>query len=256
MSVDISQLNIALITICLIVFFLIGVFVLFVAYQRKRHNDYIKEKESLSQLYQQTILQTKIEIQEQVFNQISQEIHDNIGQLLSVVRLQLNTLPLNEEDTKPTDELLGKAIQDLRNLSHNLSTDIIKKEGIVLSIQRLLESIGRTGKYAVEFTYPKSDLQINSSKVLILYRIVQESITNIVKHAKASTIKVHIFEDEGNLYFDIIDDGVGYDVNEAVQKGGAGHENMYKRAALIGASIQLTSEINKGSRIRISIATA
>jgi signal transduction histidine kinase len=256
MSVDISQLNIALITICLIVFFLIGVFVFFVAYQRRKHNDFIKEKESLSLVYQQTLLQTKIEIQEQVFNQISQEIHDNIGQLLSVVRLQLNTLPLNEEETKPTDDLLGKAIQDLRNLSHTLSTDIIRKEGIVLSIQRLLESISRTGKYLVDFSYPKSDLIISSSNVLILYRIIQESITNIVKHAKASTIKVHIFENEDNLHFDILDDGVGYDVDEAVQKGGAGHENMYKRAALIGATIQLTSEINKGSRIRISIATA
>src|SRR5215510_3769418 len=104
-----------------ILLLMVAVFMLFRIYL-KRKNKLILEKERMSIQFEQTLLESKLEIQEQIFHDISQELHDNIGQVLSLVSINLNTLNAPHETDRITrmDELLGKAITDLRNLSHSL----------------------------------------------------------------------------------------------------------------------------------------
>src|SRR5258706_9026809 len=102
----------------LILMLMVAVVMLFRIYL-KRKNKLLLEKERMSIQFEQTLLQSKLEIQEQTFHDISQELHDNIGQVLSLVSIHLNTLNAGQDGDKITlmDELLGKAITDLRNLS-------------------------------------------------------------------------------------------------------------------------------------------
>src|SRR6476661_1707108 len=88
---------------------------------------------TLQEGFQRTLLQTRLEIQESTFTQISEEIHDNIGQMLSLVRINLNRLSTDSSQQRidETDELLGKAIVDLRNLSHTLNTNFMSEAGLV-----------------------------------------------------------------------------------------------------------------------------
>jgi signal transduction histidine kinase len=120
--------------------------------RRQRKNR--QEKEEMRNRFERTLLKTQLEIQEQAFSYISQEIHDNIGQVLSLVRLNLNTLgnaPQMEQKVEQTDELLGKAIKDLRDLSHNLQNNRIHDIGIVESIRQLLASLEKTGQNRTSF---------------------------------------------------------------------------------------------------------
>ncbi|HTD95247.1 MAG TPA: histidine kinase, partial [Chitinophagaceae bacterium] len=113
-----------------VLLFVIAAVMLFRIYL-KRKNKLLLEKEMMGIQFEQTLLQSKLEIQEQTFADISREIHDNIGQVLSLARINLNTIRSENDAAKIdlVDELMGKAILDLRTLSHSLDTDLIRNKG-------------------------------------------------------------------------------------------------------------------------------
>ncbi|HSB91550.1 MAG TPA: histidine kinase, partial [Flavitalea sp.] len=121
-----------------ILMILIFFFLLFMQFSKKRF-EHMKEVFTLQEGFQRTLLQTQLEIQESTFTQISEEIHDNIGQMLSLVRINLNRLSSDSRQEKidETDELLGKAIVDLRNLSHTLNTNFLLQAGLTSSLSKL-----------------------------------------------------------------------------------------------------------------------
>jgi len=137
--------------------------------------------------FAQTLLQSKLEIQEQTFHDISQELHDNIGQVLSLVSIHLNTLDPGPDAAKITlmDELLGKVITDLRNLSHSLDADFIRDNGWIGPVQKLLENLKNSGKFTTTVTIDEELPPLGTEKPIILFRMIQEVIQNIIKHAAA-----------------------------------------------------------------------
>jgi signal transduction histidine kinase len=252
MSFDISQLNTALIIICGIVLFIITVLIFFIVMLRKRNNYYLKEKELLQARFEKVLLQSQLEIQEQSFTQISAEIHDNIGQVLSLVRLNLNTQDFSGDAVKvqDTDELLGKAIADLRSLSHNLNTSHIIKAGFKNSVSFLLKSLEQTSVFTTGF-HAEDDLNdLPNDKTLILFRIVQEAINNIVKHAEATKISISIKKGENNSRKIIISDN-GKGIKEGSVKSGLGMTNMKQRSNLIGAGLAFENNPDGGTSIVI-----
>jgi signal transduction histidine kinase len=238
-------------------FVLLGLFVLlliFVFLRRQRKNR--EEKEEMKNRFEQTLLKTQLEIQEQAFSYISQEIHDNIGQILSLVRLNLNTMgdAATEEKIEQTDELLGKAIKDLRDLSHNLQNNRLHDIGIIESIRQLLFSLEKSGRYTTHFTASDHFYIVDANNDTILYRIIQEIINNIIKHASARTINVHIDSRPECTAISISDDGVGF--NTAVLKGsrpGIGLQNIANRARMINAAIDIKSAPGEGTTITLLI---
>lgn len=254
MSVDISKLNSALIIICGVVLFIITLLIFFIVLLRKRHNYYLKEKELLKAQFEKVLLQSQLEIQEQSFTQISAEIHDNIGQVLSLVRLNLNTkgFPENADKLHFTDELLGKAIADLRSLSHNLNAEHILKEGFYESVAFLLKSLEQTKLFKTSLKCDDHMSDIGDDKILILFRMVQEAITNIIKHAEASRIWVEIKSlENGNKQICITDDGKGMDNNRP--SNGIGLRNMYHRGNMIDASLNIEKNRLGGTSVIITI---
>lgn len=236
-----------------LVIILIFFFLLFLQYNR-RQVQHVKQVHDLKSTFEHTLLQSQLEIQEQVFTHISQEVHDNIGQVLSLVRLNLKTLGERPVPAKIdyTDELLGKAINDLRSLTQKLNTNFIKDVGLVEAIRQLMTSIQRSGQFNTFLEIEDPYLQLEDSKSIILFRIVQEAINNIIKHSEATQISIVIRGSELLQSITIADNGKGFDTAANNQhRAGIGISNMIARSEIINVEINIKSSYGAGTTISI-----
>ena len=228
-------------------------------YKTKQKN-FLLEKRQMESDFEKAIFQSQLEIQEQTLKNISQEIHDNVGQVLSLAKLNLNLAEVNNPEqaqSKINNALsqVGKAINDLRDLSKSFNTDNIIAQGLIKAIAAELDMIGRTGSYKTTFRITGSSPQLEPQKELILFRIVQEALHNIIKHAGAFSVTVTATYTDKQLELCVRDDGRGFDLTPLNENGnssfGLGIRNMHNRAKLIGADFSMSSTIGKGSAVKI-----
>jgi two-component system NarL family sensor kinase len=245
-----QELEIAIITTTIIVFLLVALitFLIIIVQVRKKKAKVQLEKE---------ILNAQIEIQEQTLKTISQEIHDNIGQVLSLAKLNLNTLPTDiEEDinnkVNDTKILVGKAISDLRNLSRSMHGERISEVGLKDAIDTELKLLQNTGQYNTNLEVMGDPFSLDPKKEIVLFRMVQESLNNCIKHAKAKNIFVQLSNQEDKYIVVISDDGIGFDevALQSKQKG-IGLRNMQNRASLINGLFSIKSTPENGTTIEI-----
>ncbi|MET0464434.1 MAG: ATP-binding protein [Chitinophagaceae bacterium] len=233
------------------------VFLLFYYKVQIRQNDFMFKEEQMRFHYQEQLLKTQLEIQEQTLKTISQEIHDNIGQALTLAKLNLNTmLPVNEPSLESkilnSKELVSKAITDLRDLSHSLDTDYVQEMGLQRAIEYELERIQKSEVANAVMEVEGSSYRLSKQKELILFRITQEAFTNSLKHGEPKTIRVNIKYAANGLSLIISDDGKGMDLLEVTSpNAGVGTRNMQSRADMIGASISFNSSPGNGTSISI-----
>jgi signal transduction histidine kinase len=232
----------------------ISVFFLFRIYL-KRKNKLLLEKERMNIEFEQTLLKSQLEIQEHTFNDISREIHDNIGQVLSLVRINLNTLraPDDTEKLELMDDLMGKAIGDLRSLSHSLDADHIRNNGWTSAVRKLLNDLQKSGKYKTFISIEEELPALGSEKPIILFRMIQEIVNNIIRHAGADTIHLDAKKENNKIEIDIKDNGKGF--NAAENSPGIGLQNLKNRSKMINAGLSINSEPGRGTRVTISIKT-
>lgn len=235
---------------------LIFFFLLFFQYHKRRLH-HANELHRVRQDYDQALMQSQLEIQEQTFKVIAQEIHDNIGQTLSLAKLNLNTLNLEQQEralSKVADakELVGKAIQDLRDLSRTLNTDHIAALGLVRAIDNELQLLQKSGVVQTEMAITGKVVKADPQKELILFRIVQEAIHNVIKHAQATLVAVTAAYEGSHLTLSIADNGVGFNGADG-RSDGSGLTNMRSRSKVIGAQIDIDSHTGKGTNITIQL---
>jgi len=230
----------------------VAAFMLFRIYF-KRKNKLLLEKEKMGIQFEQTLLQSKLEIQEQTFQDISQELHDNIGQVLSLASITVNTVnaPGESDKINQIDELLGKALNDLRNLSHSLDGDYIRSNGWTGLVRRLMNNLKNTGKFAVQLELDENLPALGNEKPIILFRMIQEVVNNIIKHADAKTIYLKAQQNNDRLLITIKDDGKGF--SGKAKTGGAGLHNLQNRAKMINAELTINSRPGEGTAVTISI---
>jgi len=236
-------------------FVLLGVFslvLLFLFLRRQRNNQ--REKEEMRFKFDKTLLNTQIEIQEQTLSYIASEIHDNIRQILTLVRL--NILRLTPENVmlekEEIENLVEKASVDLRSISHNLKTNNFHQIGLIESIQQLLDTIDKTGIYQTNFDYDLSDETdaLLFEKDIILFRMIQEIINNILKHAAATQISVSIKMDGKNLKITVSDNGKGFNPNSIKKdQQGIGLNNIFERGKLIDTTVDILSLYGNGTTV-------
>ena len=242
-----------IIVVIIILVFLAIMFLVALARHNQRRNKLIYENQKIKKDFEQTLLNTQLEIQEQTLTHISREIHDNIGQVLSLARLQLHALSESpsEEDINYTDNLLEKAITDLRGLSHSLNTNSIKENGFAVSVKKILKQFEKTGKFITSF-HDESYFEISDDHGIILFRIIQEVLNNIVKHAEATEISIRIEKPDEHTVISIADNGKGFNTeNLQSADGGIGIRNIKERALIIGAKLSLISQANHGTTVSI-----
>lgn len=236
-------------------FFLIFLYLLIIQLHRRRilHQ---KEMYDLSKQFEQTLFQSQLEIQEQTFRNISQEIHDNIGQVLSLAKLNLNAVDPSAEKIALTEELLGKAISDLRDLSKSLHPEKIGDIGLVNAVKQELLILEKTTnlKTVLEIDEETNPQQINREKSIIAFRIIQEVLHNVIKHAKAKEVAVAFKTKSDKTVIEIADNGRGFSpekLNET--ETGIGLRNMQQRSQQINADFVLHSTPEKGTTVLLTI---
>jgi signal transduction histidine kinase len=230
-------------------------------YQKRRY-EYQEEVMMIKENYQQEILKAQLEMQEQTFLTISQEIHDNIGQILSLTRLNISTIRADspedmEHKISDCKELLDKAIEDLRDLSKGLNNKFVSEQNLSETLGFQLHQIQKTGLYYTQISILGEEIPIESEKKLIIFRIAQEAINNIIKHAEAKTIKAVLSYFPDKMVLRIEDDGKGFEVVNLEKRGitekGIGTHTMYHRAALIGGAFSIQSKLSQGTSAQLIV---
>lgn len=241
----------------LILFFALSIIFLFIAFKNK-NNQSIREKEEAERYFAQTLLQSQLEIKEQTLRHIAFELHDNLGQIASLIKINLNTLHLNEpekaiEKIEATKELTRQLIADLKSLSVSLNGDRISQLGLVKGLHDEVERINRTGLLTVSLDVPESFPPLAESPTIIVYRMVQEVLNNIVKHSQATSVQISLKVVENLFTLVIRDNGVGFNPEDKMKSGGSGLLNLQSRARLIQAAFSIESSPGQGTRISIAL---
>jgi len=245
-------LLIYMIGVLLIVTTLVVIF--FIVFQ-KRKNKLLLDKIRQQQAFDEEIAQTQTEIQEETLKHVGRELHDNVGQLLAFASMQLNMLKTQvHEDVKEkvsdTSNVIKESLQEVRELSKSLNSDVMLHAGFEDSIKNELSRLKRMKLMDVSFeSYGGQVIIKNEKDAIILFRILQEFMSNSVKYSKAKLLKIALDYTEDMLIIQASDDGVGFNM-ESVKKG-AGLINMKSRAELIESTLSLTSQPDKGVTLRI-----
>lgn len=242
---------------------LVGFIVVMLILYKRRQKLQEQEMAMMKSHYEKEVMQSQLEIQENTFKTISQELHDNIGQMLSVVKLSLSAVAFktNKEDSTfpmitSAQEILQKAIYDLSDLTKSLHTDRITEQGLVASVRFELNAIKNAGALKTDLEVEGEEFRLQGQKEIFLFRMFQEMLHNIVKHAFATELKVKLSYQPGNIFvMHIRDNGVGFDLEEkkASPESGVGLKSLYDRAALVGANLTIDTGINKGTFITVEI---
>ncbi len=259
--------NIYIITIIGVILglLLVGFIVAMIFLSKRRQERQEQEMERVKDMYEKETLRSQLEIQENTLKTISQELHDNIGQMLSVVKLTMSALPLEKEHpaselVKHSQQVLNKAIFDLSDLTKSLHTDRITDVGLADSIEFELLSVKNAGLLQSNFSVTGKEEQLPEQKSIFLFRMFQEILNNILKHAKATQVVVGLTYLPGhNFVMKVEDNGKGFNVEEKKQSAssskGVGLKSIFNRAKLIGADLNIDSEPGKGTRIVVQLNT-
>jgi two-component system, NarL family, sensor kinase len=234
-----------------------GFIIAYIMIYWKRKVTHAREVDKMKMLFNEELLKSQLAIKEETLNNISQEIHDDVGQTLSLAKLQLNIIQQGRaaengalQELKDT---LSHAMTTLRNIAKNLNTDNIQSTTLPQGIAQQVNQIARTGTVNIFMCIEGTERNINDHKKLILFRIMQESLQNIIKHSRARSVRIIFNYQSACLDITITDDGVGFDVNAMTKNAdGLGLQNIVSRAALIGGKVNITSATDKGTSIQIT----
>jgi two-component system, NarL family, sensor kinase len=225
-------------------------------FYQKKHFLFHKQIADLKLSFEKDLLQSRLEIQEQTFQHISREIHDNMGGNLSLSKLHLTSLNYpgsvsNEEKINSSIQIIGNVIQNLRDISKSLNSDLIKESGLFCAIENELSIIRKTGLYKIYFEVYGEPFDLSPDKALIVFRIIQEGFNNIIKHAKSTSIRLDMIFDTGTLDIDITDNGAGFIQDE--KHMGSGLRNIRQRTKMLEGECEIISSIGNGTTLKISI---
>ncbi len=232
-------------------------FIVSIAYKyQQKQNAYFKDIETLKSSHENTLLQSQLEIQEQTFQNISREIHDNIGQKLTLAKLYLNTLDFTDTDKSRLQvnnsvTIIGEAINDLSDLSHSMSSEIILTHGLINALQFEAAQLQKTGIYKISFSATGNPVFMDYNTELMLFRIVQEALNNIVKHAAASEIDINLHYMDALLIIEIKDNGKGFFSSK--DWPGTGLKNIKKRTSILKGNLIINSTHDTGTQIKVQI---
>ncbi|WP_231458925.1 MULTISPECIES: sensor histidine kinase [unclassified Pedobacter] len=229
------------------------------SYNRHKKNHFI-EKENMRQKFESEILKTHIEVQDQTMQTIATELHDNIGQLLSLTTLTLNSIQITDnekasEKISSSLSLVSKSIKEIRELAKILHGEQIVESGIGNAIEQEISWLRKIEGYTLQVTNDLLQINITSQdKDLIILRLLQEIINNIIKHAQASTIQIDTSLKNETLLLTVKENGIGFNYEDAAKrKTGMGLNSIKKRVEMIDGKIDVISAPEKGTSIFIEI---
>ncbi len=206
-----------------------------------------------------------LEGQETERRRLARELHDGVGQLLTGLKFQLESMKANpsmltQEKVATVNDITAGLIKEVRKVSHNLTPTVLSDYGFVAAIEELVKDLNRHTGSEIQFENITSySSRLNKYIEVNLYRIIQEALTNAIKYSEAENILVSLSDAGSLLQIIIEDDGIGFDedegdvVSDIKTINGHGLINMRERARLINAELSIESSHGKGTTIRIEL---
>ncbi|WP_144603970.1 MULTISPECIES: sensor histidine kinase [Algoriphagus] len=214
---------------------------------RKRLNNYYLEREQL--------LAANLEEGERTMSQIAKEVHDNIGQLTYLLNMTIQRARkvTNEVEREQllfsAGQLSEKVLFYTHNISNSLNSEYIKRHGLYFKIQEDIEHIRNSGEIEVNLDITGSGKPADPNKELVVYRIAQEAVHNILKHASAKRIDISLHVSLVEFTLIIRDNGKGFELNEALALERNGLKNMMSRANSLKGELQIITHMGEGCEI-------
>ncbi len=181
-------------------------------------------------------------------SRIAGELHDDVGSRLSYLKQLLQT---HSEQSSKTADQLESLINDVRQLSHDLAPPMAHLSGLIPVIEKLIAETRLTTGLEIKFQQHNYQEVLVSNQIQQVYRILQEALNNIVKHAEATRVDVQLFGHEKEINVTIEDNGKGFNPSES--QDGLGLNQMKIRTESLGGKIEINSQLDKGSLILITI---
>lgn len=195
--------------------------------------------------------------EEQERNRLAHELHNGIGGLLVSARYSLEQLCRSTAMVYGPEPLalVEEAYQEVRQMAHNLLPHSLQHDGLVPALAQYCQTAGRSAQLQINFQAYGLTQRLETALELWLYRIVQELVSNMIKHANAHTALVQLSYADSCLYLTVEDDGRGFFVAEALQRNGIGLSQLRERAACLGGTVQIDSKPGWGTSIVVELPT-
>ena len=248
-----------LVSMIIFIIVMITFIIIILFFVQKKQRGFTNELIIVKANFEKELLKAQQEIQEQTLKEISREIHDNVLQMLSLARLGLGTWNLDKKEDERNgvseiSDILETAQDDLRHLSRMMNSEVICNGRLIRSVETQVGYIKRGGNYLIHLKVEGEPISKNDKKDIILFRIIQEALNNIIRHAAASEIAILLHSDGQFLKIQISDNGRGLELSELYSglKTMNGIHNMEQRAKLINAKFLIESHPGKGTQITIT----
>lgn len=203
--------------------------------------------------YQQQIAKQVVTAQERERELIGRELHDNVNQVLTTTKLYLEVALSNKEATESfvakSMDLIILSINEIRSLSHHLSAPTLRTGSLIDSLSALAEMISGANGLQVNFKPVNFHSSLNIDQSLALYRIAQEQLSNVLKHANANIVEMTIEQKDKTVELSIKDDGVGF--NASAKRTGAGITNIISRVKMFNGDVQIRSSLGNGCELQV-----
>jgi two-component system, NarL family, sensor kinase len=208
----------------------------------------LSEAESLSQIEKSKAI---LETQEEERTRIAKDLHDEVGGTLAALKLKLQNNNLNVNNHSAVD-IVDQLARNVRQISHNMMPDAIEKFGLKNALAGYMSKLNMQSDTVFKFQLDALEsIKFSESREVAIYRIVQEVLTNALKHAKAKVVYVQMYESEGELSISIEDDGTGFQQQKMAE--GIGMKNIYSRVNFLSGTIEYQSQPEKGTNVQINI---
>ena len=235
-----------LIAVGIVAVFLLFFVITIVSYQRKHRL-----------LYQQKIA-AEIQTLERERKKIAADLHDDIGPLLSLIKLQMTSVFPEGSNEQQIFENAGKHIDyvlhRIRTLNHMLLPHALMQKGLLQTLQEYIQQINKAGTLYVSLTLPQEQMMFKKDQEIALFRIMQEIVTNTVKHSKAKHIGISFKKEQKYISIIMIDDGIGFNKQQVLgNTPGSGIRNIVSRVELLNGDLFLESMPGKGVEYEIKI---
>ena len=253
-NIEKSKQNQLLIFINLLIIIVLTAFFIYYRNKQKHKHELIKTQS----LQEKLRFKAVVDSEEKERTRIAKELHDGLGQLLSSAKLNISSLEDNivkddEYLLKNSLKIIDEAVVEVRSISHNLMPTALMNYGLKEAIKELCRRVNDSKKIIIDFNSEKFDIKLIKETEIILYRIIQEIINNMLKHSKADKINIELTNSQNTLKLYINDNGVGFDKSEISRSKGIGWQNIYSRVSILNGEIIVNSQIGKGTEIEIHI---
>ena len=235
-----------LVSTLLVLFIVLALIILFTVFQKKK-NSLVEKQKADKKRFEKEIAETQIEIREETLRNISWELHDNIGQLLTLAKIQLQNA--SKENIKEVSETITKGLTEVRALSKLINPEAIKNINLKEAVQLEIDRFNRLNFITSALDILGDEQEIDKKHSIIIFRMLQEFFSNTIKHSRAKKLNVTLNYGESILVITAKDNGIGFVTDS--KKEGIGLINIKNRAKLIGAEAVFSSEENKGTMLKI-----